>query len=156
MSDSDFSISDIEEEPQIVRNYRCTKDFARFPKNHHIIEECARNVRNVKLTRGLGKGTFGTVYLAEAMVPNNRGIYKPELVAVKRVNVKAKDIGALDCEVDYTYLMGEAGIGPKLYDAFYVVLSKNYAIQYIFMDPGDGDMDDLIYNEPDLSIVKKG
>ena len=144
MSDSDI---------EIVRNYRCTKNFAAFPKNHQMIEECARNVKNVKLTKVLGSGTFGTVYLAEAMIPNNRG-YVPELVAVKRIDVKARNyrifselFDNVDGEVDYTYLMGEVGIGPKVYDAFYINLSTYHAIQYIFMDPGDGDMDYIISEE---------
>lgn len=150
-------MDELRSEMKVIRNYRCTKDFSVSSKNHKIIEECAKNVDNVKIHKVLGVGTYGTVYLAEAMVPDIRGRFYPIDVAVKRIEVDTKheNVDELFYEVEYTHFMAESGLGPKVYDAFYVKLSSRKIVQYIFMEPGDGSISDLLESDDSVETLTK-
>ena len=102
-------------------NYKCIVDSLK--SNHDILHQCTKHVKNVKLTKLLGEGANGTVYLSKITLPNSS---EPITVAVKRIEKEEEEPGELrdfikdfKLEVEYSYLMGEAGIGPKIYDAFY-------------------------------------
>lgn len=84
----------------IMSNYLSSKKSSRIFKNIDLIEE-------------LGKGTYGEVYKAKA----TRYDGKTMDIAVKYIY--DIDIGMMSHEIEYSYLMGKNGIGPKVYDAFY-------------------------------------
>ena len=119
----------------LIRNYKCDKKYT----SNEIINECARKVSNVEIKKELGRGSFGTVYLAIANIDG-----EDRSIAIKKIKLLYTDendmneaLDSLFNEIEYSYYMGELDIGPTVYDAFYINDTvRNYIIQYIFMEPG--------------------
>ncbi len=143
-NDSDYESDESDYEEVIVRNYKCTKNFLFDADNHKIIRECARKVKHVMIEKILGRGTFGTVYLADLIDEDGQNVK----VAIKRIEIKRNkfNIDELMYEVEYSYFMAEIGVGPKIYDAFYIEL-RDTAVQYIFMEAGEGSIGDAIESD---------
>lgn len=146
---------DLEEEiykdPRVVRNYKCTKKLA-TSKNHEIINKCARNVKNVIIKKVLGKGSFGTVFFANLL--DSKGKELPSAVKIIKLKKnKRSKVDEMMYEVEYSYYMGENGIGPKIYDAFYVD-APDYIMQYIFMESGDDSVMSALQSNMDPRLLQ--
>jgi len=117
-----------------ARNYMCMNG---GNTNLITLENCPRNLKHVHLGSLLGEGTFGKVYKA-------KGVYHSSTLdlAVKVIN--NVNLDEIFDEVEYSYYMSEMDIGPKIYDAFYKLQESSYYIQYIIMEPFDGDVEALL------------
>jgi hypothetical protein len=139
-----------------TRNFRCTQEVDTSSRNHDIINKCARKVHNVIIEKELGKGTYGIVYFARARVKEN-GLFVIKDLAIKKiVFVPTVDrsidlfINEMNYEIEYSHLMAETGLGPVVYDAFYI-RGPSKMIQYIFMEPMEINGWDILsdYDYPD-------
>jgi hypothetical protein len=117
-----------------ARNYMCMNG---GNTDSIALENCPRNVKHIHLGSLLGEGTFGKVYKA-------KGVYHSSNLnlAVKVIN--NVNLDEIFDEVEYSYYMSEMDIGPKIYDAFYKLQESSYYIQYIIMEPFDGDVEELL------------
>ena len=122
------------------RNFRCMKG---------NLEKCTEHVgfTDWKTIEKIGEGAYGKLTLYDVM---HKG--KPVRVAVKVVQFavhkddKGEDAHQLDNlykEVEFNYYMGEVGLGPKLYYAFFeITRDDKYGLegnQYFIMEPMDTD-----------------
>lgn len=123
---------------QPVRNFECNKAF---------FKECFNKLSNVKVLYEVGRGSFGIVYKCTAElntkydimytgpVRRNSTVFpKPKLVDVALKVIYLEDKADMFKEIEFSYYMGEIGIGPVIYDAFYHKDVKNRYIQYIGME----------------------
>ena len=117
-----------------ARNYRCMNG---GNTDAITLEKCPQSVQHIRLGSLLGEGTFGKVYKA-------KGVYHSSTLdlAVKVIN--NVNLDEIFDEVEYSYYMSEMDIGPKIYDAFYKLQESSYYIQYIIMEPFDGDVEALL------------
>jgi hypothetical protein len=114
-----------------ARNYQCLSN--NIPKGPEGIEDCLRNIKlegPVDSTGLIGSGTFGKVYKAKATL--NDGTIKDIAIKIIQETSKSK-LDAINYELEFSHFMGSMNIGPKVYDAFYYVIGKNF-IQYIIME----------------------
>ena len=117
-----------------ARNYRCMNG---GNTDAIALDKCPRNVQHIHMGPLLGEGSFGKVYKA-------KGVYHSSTLdlAVKVIN--NVNLDEIFDEVEYSYYMSEMDIGPKIYDAFYKLQESYYYIQYIVMEPFDGDVEGLL------------
>ncbi len=113
----------------LVLNRRCTK-MEEYTKSHELLNFCS-NLKDIKLTEILGEGTFGIVYLGEAIY---KSMKIPIAVKIIKSILSDKDFEKLDHEITFTYNMGTLGLGPKVYDAFYFINKQGGYKQVIIMD----------------------
>lgn len=117
---------------------RCTADIQNLNKNHEVLHKCT-NDKNLRLIEEIGSGAFGTVYLAN---------YHNKKICIKRIETEYdtnqelnEAIDDIIYEVEYCYNMAVQKIGPKIYDAFYIVNEKDKKILcYILMEVFDSDV----------------
>lgn len=101
--------------------------------------------KNLVLYCSVGRGSYGIVYAAHGMY-NSKKYY---FVIKKVINVSIENINH---EYNYSRIMSEMGIGPKVYDGFYVSqknteshrLLKDRYTQYIVMEKYDESVEELI------------
>lgn len=114
-----------------------------------ILRKCLINEYSGKTEIGdiIGSGSYGKVY---------KGKYYLEFeeidIAIKIVvsENEEEEINNMVSEVEYSYRMSSQGIGPKVYDSFYMT-TNNRLITYIIMELFDGTLYDA-YEEENLSI----
>lgn len=127
----------------ITRNYKCSysnpyiEDTDNFFYSDNNLNNCSRELQDIKIIKQLGKGSYGTVYFAEGVDKNNKQIN----LAIKKIIIpinsysKTEIMNKLFEEIEYSYYMGEVDLAPKIYDSFYIQ-KYNEIIQYIIMEPG--------------------
>ncbi len=115
----------------LTTNRRCTK-INSFEKKHAVLHSCSI-FPDIKLIKVLGEGSFGIVYLGEATY---EGGSKKHQVAVKFIkeDLSDDDFEDLNLEISFSYNMGVLGLGPKIYDAFYIIDDNDKYKQVIIMD----------------------
>jgi hypothetical protein len=124
-----------------VRNYRCINTKKR--KDEKILNDCMRSVDDISLGKVLGQGSFGKVY-------SGTGIYRNNKVNVAIKVIKNVDLDDIFEEVELSYYMSEVGLGPKVYDAFFIKRGGTYT-QYLIMEPFDGD----VFNALQSTVITK-
>jgi len=100
------------------------------------------NVKNVSNITYLDRGSYGSVFSADVIETFPRSmIYSNNKVAIKislDAYYDASQLKFLKKEKDFSYEMGQIGIGPKIYDAFlFPYVAKNTKLrfkQFIIMD----------------------
>lgn len=97
--------------------------------DQELLNQCSGTTNRIRLLNLIGEGTFGKVYRAvgkfhggtEGMREPFRRITGPastrDRFAVKFI--KEMDLKEMEDEIRFSYYMGESGLGPKVYDAFY-------------------------------------
>ena len=126
--DEDTDIFDTE-------NYECPKLYS----EDETLKSCTDvQITNILNHEELGRGTFGVLFPVVAILNG-----KQTKLAVKKIQVRLKRnivpenvIHDLYYEIENSYKMGQLGIGPIVYDAFYTRDSK-YINQYIIMEKMD-------------------
>lgn len=113
-------------------------------KLNKIIQKCS--VVKPIIEGQIGEGTYGKVYSAKLDK-------KKIIVKVIETDLEDFELSDMDKEVEYGYYMGELGIGPKVFDAFYTH-GKNSIKQYIFMEMKGRDLGEILKN-PKISKENK-
>jgi serine/threonine protein kinase len=116
-----------------TRNYRCSGS---------SITKCSRNVRDIKIGDIVGEGGFGKVYKAEGYLNNKKIVF-----AIKIIKDAVME-DYMEEEIEFSYYMGEMGIGPHVYDAFfYTDDDEETYTQVIFMEYMDTDCGHVLRDE---------
>ncbi len=110
----------------------------------NYIKKCSK----LKLVSGnnlnkIGEGGFGVVYDINAII---NGKNKELVLKVIKQKLKKDTIKNFYYEVEYSEKMGDLGIGPKIYDAFYSI-NNNYIEQNIIMEKFDMSVDKWIKSD---------
>lgn len=147
------------EKGQITRNYQCENknnfdtSFPHVTENDiKDIKQCSRHISDINLVKKLGEGSYGVVYSVEITFNNTK-----KRVALKKINYKndkyiQQNTDGLIYQTELSYLMGSVGIGPIIYDSFFIK-KKDYINQYIFMELGDGSVADLLDEHNSTSMI---
>ncbi len=103
---------------------------------------CSNELHDYTFGKKLGEGSFGIVYKGTA-ITNNREIP----IAIKIIQAEYETPSQIDemiDEIEYSYWMGEVGIGPVVYESFYIIApsedGKVIFNQFIIMEPMDTDV----------------
>jgi hypothetical protein len=105
------------------------------------IKQCSKlSIKTHEVNNKIGEGGFGVIFSIIAMIKG-----KPTKAVVKVIehNINRDEkrlIKDFYYEVDYSEKMGNLGIGPKIYDAFYKI-DKNTLVQNIIMERFDISVD---------------
>jgi len=101
-----------------------------IPSNSSSKDVCFKQYKDAK---EIGRGFFGNVYLA------SKGKHK-YAVKVQDIKVDFKgEIKDFKNEIEVSKKMGEIGVGPKIYDAYYCKYKGNYKFFIVqeYMNGGD-------------------
>lgn len=147
---------------KLARIYKCKAQplqVFKTGKNIHIIKkllnDCSRVFKNITTVTYITSGTYGEVF---SVIGKKHG--KTAKVIVKTIiieNDKEMD-GVLD-EFEIAYNMGNANIGPKIYDSFFIEMEKdngpNKKMMVIVMEFFDTDVSDIIQTKISIQTKKK-
>lgn len=128
-----------------VKNRKCK--FNSADKEKENIKKCTilsvNNINNVKLK----KGRMGLIYLVDVKTKGD----KNKFVILKKISGKVKTkkeannfIADTKKEIDYGIKMAEYEMGPRIYDAFFIINNENIITQYILMEKYDMSVGDWI------------
>jgi len=149
---------------KISRNFRCLleNNDNENQTQQQILEHCCKkfHLKDIKLINKIGEGAFGKVYLCSASYKTNSGISHKSSdlnIAVKIIDIparynnktktnliKEKQIVDQDREIEYSYYMGEVGLGPKIYHTFFTEDLTKSLKQYIIMEPFSFNAHDIL------------
>ena len=143
---------------RISRNYKCS---GVNTNSADTLYRCSRNIKQIKLNKRVADSSFGAIYSGTGIY-NNKEI--PIIIKIIHGHytdkTRASALNELFDEVDYGYMMGELGIGPIVYDAFYIdnpddtyYPNENNIIQYIIMEYGN-DLYDLLNDNAFPTFIK--
>lgn len=99
----------------LTSNRKCRLNNDDIYNNNNILNKCSI-LNDVSLYAIKGEGSYGTVFGGYAK--NDIGNKIP--IAVKFININQNNIDIMSYEADLTLDMGNRGIGPKIYDMFYI------------------------------------
>tara|TARA_B100001964_G_C14181252_1_gene576367 strand:- start:618 stop:1526 length:909 start_codon:yes stop_codon:yes gene_type:complete len=105
-----------------------------IPSNSRKKNVCFKNYKTIK---ELGAGAFGTAYLA------SKGSYKYAIkvleIVIGKADMNWDNETIFRQEINISKKMGELGIGPKIYDAYYCKENNKYLIFIVqeYMKGGD-------------------
>lgn len=110
----------------------------------NYIKKCSK----LKLISGnnltkIGEGGFGVIYNINTII---NGKNKELVLKVIRQKLRNDTIKNFYYEVEYSEKMGDLGIGPKIYDAFYYI-KGGYIEQNIIMEKFDMSVDKWIKSD---------
>lgn len=125
-----------------VRNYRCSEKIKSDLVSN--ITKCSRNVLDLKVGDKLGSGSFGVIYKGSGIILDESGKEKNIPLAIKVI--KDANLDEIYDEVEYSYYMGEVGLGPLMYDAYFYK-SKTEYVQILIMEPFDMSVSDALEYE---------
>lgn len=153
---------------QPARNFRCDyhidKDLDKV-KWKKVIRRCSKNkkLKKIKVGKVIGKGTYGIVYQGMLYIPYQAKIdmrkysvkkkkrliregkrtvtkYRKQPIAFKvQMATSEEDLSNMYDEVEYMYYMGDTGLGPEVYDAFFMTgqrtgMIKRFYYQIVIME----------------------
>jgi predicted Ser/Thr protein kinase len=132
----DVSIKKLHLNKKCCYEYQSGDDFLK------IIENC---FGNAKVNAKIGQGSFGTLY---HITINGKS------TAVKIIKLNSnKELLNFTEEIKLSGYMGDLGIGPKVYDSFYIkTIRENKYIQIINMELFEGDMSKFYSNLENVPI----
>ncbi len=125
-------------------NYRCQK---KNMTDRTALETCSLKVKDISLSSLIGEGAHGKVYKAT-------GVYNSKKIDIAVKIIHNANLDEMFDEVNYSYYMSELEIGPQIYDAFFQK-KRNMYIQYIIMEPFDGEVESLLRSNTTSIKFKK-
>lgn len=128
-------------------------EFVKQVKIDTIINECSKKFSTVIVTKLIGTGTYGKVYLANADYENkNIGI------AIKHIHI-ITDVAAEQYGIDDEYSvfkkMSELGLSPQLYEGIDFETNEGEANKVIIMEKFDIDCHTLFIRDGFTFVLKK-
>jgi len=135
----------------LYRNRNCPLNFyidlsiLKDTNQSNLLNKCAKNMDNFILTEIIGSGSSGTVWsgsciFKEISKKRKRTQIDNVIEIAVKISIVSKDLFEKSfLEVDFNYYMSEIGLGPKIYDAFFIQDPKRslYISQFIIMEPFD-------------------
>lgn len=113
--------------------------------NSFCLEEdllCVTKFDKIKILKKIGSGSFGFVYKANAYTYDKKIID----IAIKIYYPNEIDINSINKELEYSIIMGDYDLGPKIYDIFFKRSENDTSKlkQFILMECGDFSVDNYI------------
>ncbi len=134
---------EVEEEQNITyendpetENYECEY----FGDDDLTLRKCS-GLDIYSVGKELGRGSFGVVYSVLIGKPPNQNtvVMKKIETAISKYTSENSIIENMYYEIEYSYKMGNSGVGPRVYDSFYYIHNK-IVTQFILMEKFDSSV----------------